>query len=210
MGTCAAGRGHPRRRSARVRPRRAGAPAPPWPLREAARVLGAGGLVAYPTEAVFGVGCDPWNPDAIRRLLALKRRPEAKGLILIAAEPGQLDGLVQTGGAAWAAACATWPGFVTWVLRAAPSAPPWLGVGRPRTLAVRVTAHPVAAGLCRAFGDALVSTSANLAGRPPARTVLAVRRAFPRGLDLIVHGPLGGEARPSPIRDAETGRTVRP
>jgi L-threonylcarbamoyladenylate synthase len=205
MGAGTAGRGYPRRR-----PARAGGPAPAWRLREAARVLGAGGLVAYPTEAVFGVGCDPWNPGALGRLLALKRRPEAKGLILIAADLRQLEVLVQTGGADWAAACATWPGFVTWVLRAAPSAPPWLGVGRPRTLAVRVTAHPVAAGLCRAFGSALVSTSANLSGRPPARTVLAVRRAFPRGLDLIVHGPLGGEARPSPIRDGETGRVVRP
>ena len=177
-------------------------------LRRAARILRAGGVVAYPTEAVYGIGCDPWDPEAVARILRLKRRPTAKGLIVIAAEPAQLAGLVETSAAGWVQACASWPGFVTWVLAAARSAPPWLTADRG-TLAVRITAHPVAASLCRAFGGPLVSSSANLSGRPPARSALAVRRAFPRGLDLVVPGQVGGEARPSPIIDGTTGKALR-
>ncbi len=180
----------------------------PHRLREAARWLLAGGVVAYPTEAVWGLGCDPDDVAAVGHVLDLKRRTSAKGLILIAADASQLEGWVETCGPAWAQACATWPGFVTWVLPTDPSAPPWLTGGRD-TLAVRVTAHPIAAALCRAFGGPLVSTSANLSGRPPARSALAVRRTFPTGIDLILSGALGGEPRPSPVIDGRTGRVLR-
>lgn len=164
--------------------------------------------MAYPTEAVYGLGCDPWNPGAVARLLALKRRFVAKGLILLAAEPRQLGSAVVAAGPAWQRARRTWPGFHTWLLPARSGLPRWV-IGRHRRVAVRVTAHPVAAALCRAFGRPLVSTSANLAGQPPARSAQAVRRAFPRGIDVVVPGEVGGEPRPSPIRDAVTGRTVR-
>ena len=177
-------------------------------LRRAARVLRAGGVVAYPTESVYGLGCDPRNAEAVARVLRLKGRSTAKGFILIAADPSQLAGLVQTSGQGWGLACATWPGFVTWALPAARSAPPWL-TGDRGTVAVRVTAHPVAKALCLAFGGPLVSTSANRSGRPPARSALGVRRTFPRGLDLIVPGALGTEPRPSPIIDGATGRPLR-
>lgn len=184
-------------------------PVSPFRLREAVRALRRGGVVAYPTEAVYGLGCDPGLPGAVAHLLTLKRRASLKGLILIAAETGQLEGWVSTRGEPWARACATWPGFVTWVLPAGPRARPWITGGRG-SVAVRVTAHPVAAALCRAFGGPLVSTSANLSGRPPARTALAVRRSFGRILDGILVGPLGDFPRPSPVVDGRTGRVLRP
>ena len=84
-------------------------PLSPFRLREAVRALRRGGVVAYPTEAVYGLGCDPHDPGAVARLLALKRRGSLKGLILIAAEAGQLEGWVCTWGQPWARACATWP-----------------------------------------------------------------------------------------------------
>lgn len=177
-------------------------------LHQAAGVVQGGGIIAYPTEAVFGLGCDPLNPRAVQRLLALKQRPKHKGLILIAAHYDQLQPFVADLDAKHMDVVqASWPGPVTWLLPAAPDLPDWLSGGRD-TLAVRVTAHPIAAGLCRVAGMPLVSTSANLAGRPPARTALQVRLRCP-GVDMIVPGVVGGAPRPSEIRDARSGRLLR-
>src|SRR5512134_2349746 len=143
-------------------------------LRHAVRSVRAGGVIAYPTEAVFGLGCDPANQAALKRLLAIKRRPIHKGVILIAACLEQfLSYLLPLDAEALAKVSSTWPGPVTWLIPARPNVPKWLR-GQHSTLAVRVTAHPLAAALCRLWGRPLVSTSANLSGRPPARTALAV------------------------------------
>lgn len=184
------------------------APACRFRLRRAARVLHRGGVVAYPTEAVFGLGCNPLDRGAVLRILAIKRRPMHKGLILIASRFAQLAPFVQPPDAALQARLdATWPGPVTWLLPAAPAAPTWLR-GQHASIAVRVTAHPLAAALCDAFGGAIVSTSANPSGRPPARTPLQVHRRCP-GIDLVLHGPTGGARRPTEIRDAGSGALVR-
>jgi L-threonylcarbamoyladenylate synthase len=168
-----------------------------------------GQIVAYPTEAVFGLGCDPGNEAAVRRLLSIKQRPLAKGLILIGADFHQLAPFVKPlDNAQRASLDATWPGPVTWLLPARDRVPLWLR-GHHDTIAVRVTAHPPAALLCQAWGGALVSTSANLSGRPPARTPLAVRRQLGARVDCIVPEPVGGGARPSEIRDLSSGRVVR-
>lgn len=178
-------------------------------LRIAARVVRAGGLIAYPTEAVYGLGCDPHDESAVKRLLALKQRSVCKGLILIAADFAQLEPFLQPLAPLDRARLdATWPGPHTWLIPARSTVPRWLR-GRHDTLAVRVTAHPLAAALCRACGQPLVSTSANLSGRPPARTALAVRRQFGRSLDVLLTGPLGTATKPTPIRELRTGRVVR-
>jgi L-threonylcarbamoyladenylate synthase len=178
-------------------------------LRRAARAIAKGGVVAYPTEAVYGLGCDPWNEAAVLRILAIKGRDPAKGLILIAADPGQLTPFVEAlPPDRMGEVLASWPGPHTWLMPIRPGTPRWLR-GRFDTLAVRVTAHPLAAGLCQAFAGAIVSTSANRAGHPPARTALQVRRQLPDGPDLILPGACGGADRPSSIRDGRTGRVLR-
>ena len=185
-------------------------PTPPslFKLRLAARALRDGAIVAYPTEAVFGLGCDPLNRAAVDRLLAIKQRPIHKGLILIASDPVQLAPFIETpGDTAQARLDASWPGPVTWLLPARPQTPRWLRGGHA-SIAVRVTAHPVAAALCRAFGGPIVSTSANLSRRPPARSALQVRLRCP-GTDLIVHGACGDADRPTTIRDALSGAVLR-
>jgi L-threonylcarbamoyladenylate synthase len=178
-------------------------------LRLAARCIDAGGILAYPTEAVYGLGCDPRDGDTVHRLLAIKRRSEHKGLILIASSFGQLRPFVESlDDRRMATVLATWPGPVTWLLPARAATPRWL-TGRHATLAVRVTAHPFAAALCEFSGRALVSTSANVSDRPPARTALQVRSALGSEVDLILTGRCSARAQPSTIRDGYTGGVIR-
>lgn len=175
-------------------------------------VLRQGGVIAYPTEAVFGLGCDPQNDTAISKLLALKQRAADKGLILIAADEQQLHpylDLSQINESIWRPVRASWPGHVTWLLPAAPSVSPLLRGVHP-TLAVRVTAHPLVRTLCTAFGGPLVSTSANLAGQPAAGNAGQVEQQFADRLDAVLLGETGGADQPSEIRDAMTGKILRP
>lgn len=181
----------------------------PFQLREAARAIQGGAVVAYPTEAVYGLGCDPLNRTAVQRLLAIKGRSMRKGLILIAADFNQLRPyLAPLSDDQLQRVQADWPGPITWVLPAAPALPAWLNGGRD-TVAVRVTAHPLAAALCRAADMPLVSTSANIAGSPPARSALQVRLHC-AGVDQVIAGRTGGRARPTEIRDLRTGQQLRP
>ncbi len=181
----------------------------PWLLRRATQVVRQGGIIAYPTEAVYGLGCDPFNPDAVYRLLDLKNRPEHKGLILISDSFERLAPLlVEIPLARLEAIRSTWPGPVTWVMPASSVVPNWLR-GRHTTLAVRVTAHPLASALCEAVGMPLVSTSANLSQHPPARSALQVRTRCENRVDFILHSAIGTQKKPTQIRDALSGRILR-
>ena len=180
-------------------------------LDDAAAVLHGGGVIAYPTEAVWGLGCDPFNANAVQRLLALKQRPATKGMIVIAATVEQVlphlhwDALPA---ARREEVIASWPGPVTWLLPCRPDVPDWLR-GEHDTLAVRITAHPVAAALCRVFDGAIVSTSANRAGEPPARRFGELSDPLLAGLAGHVAGETGDLAKPTVIRDARSGEIVR-
>lgn len=186
-------------------------------LARAVATLRAGGVIAYPTEAVFGLGCDPRCEAALRRMAAIKRRRFTKGLILIGAEGVHLEPFVRSDWLDWVerhlvSELRPSDPPVTWLLPAragAPGAVTGRRSGSGARVAVRITAHPIAAGLCRGFGGAIVSTSANTAAAPPARSALDARRRLGRRVDLVVPGPTGGHLRPSAIRDAETGRTLR-
>lgn len=178
---------------------------------DAASRLRTGAVLAYPTEAVWGLGCDPFDSAAVQRLLALKERPVDKGLILIAATRTQLEGLLDWDAvpAAWRAQVeASWPGPNTWVVPASPRVPPWIR-GAHAGVAVRVSAHPVVVALCEAFGGPLVSTSANPAGAPAPAALEALDAGLRARLDGIVDGVTGGLERPTVIRDAVTGDALR-
>ncbi len=179
-------------------------------LADTAAAIRAGGIVAYPTEGVWGLGCDPANRKAVELLIALKGRDVGKGLILLAAEEDQLTPWIEPFNPAMANRVrGTWPGPVTWIVPARSDCPAWLTGGRS-TVAVRITAHPPARALCVAAGTALVSSSANPSGQAPLKGPEEVRKAFGSALDAILEGPLGGLQGPTEIRDLQTGRILRP
>jgi L-threonylcarbamoyladenylate synthase len=186
------------------------APLSPWQLDQVRRHIRRGGVIAYPTEGVWGLGCDPWNNEAVARVLALKGRAMAKGLILVAGSIGQVNFLLQPLPAELGdRATEHWPGPVTCLLPDLDNQVPSQVKGRHRTIAVRVSAHPVVKALCDAADQPLVSTSCNPVGRPPARHPWQVRRYFPDDAVRLVHGALGGYRKPSRILDIATGQWLR-
>ncbi len=183
-----------------------------YPLRidRAASCLLKGGIVAYPTEGVWGLGCDPFNEEAVHQLLAIKQRPIEKGLILVAGSTKQIARLLKPlNSAQMKLLDESWPGPVTWLLPDAEQLiPSWIK-GKFASVAVRVSAHPPVVQLCSAFGGPLVSTSANPAAFPPARTKIRVATWFGDSIDYILPGKLGGQAGPSSIRDLATASVIR-
>jgi L-threonylcarbamoyladenylate synthase len=170
--------------------------------------LARGGVIAYPTESCYGLGCDPRNARAVARILRLKGRPRSKGLILIASGFAQLAPYLAPVGPELSSRFGEWwPGPYTLLLPAAADCPHWL-TGRHAKLAVRVTAHGEAARLCRALDMALVSTSANLAGKVMLKTARDCRRAFGRQV-LVLDGRIGKRRRPSTIIDPASGGILR-
>lgn len=177
----------------------------------AAALLRRGGVLAYPTEAVYGLGCDPRDQMAFERLFALKQRPPTQGVLLIAADFAQVEpyiDLAKVPGEVLAQVQASWPGPHTWIFPRTAAVPAWVA-GAHAGIALRVTAHAPAAALCRAYGGALVSTSANPHGSAPARSAQTVLEYFDGALDGVLEAPLGDQQRPTVIRDALSGAIIR-
>lgn len=181
----------------------------PWRIKLVVQRLLAGEVIAYPTEGVWGLGCLPENEEAVARILALKQRSWEQGLILAAGRIEDFDAYLagitdferQT-------LLAAWPGPVTFIVTDNGAAPVWIR-GHHDTVALRVSAHPMVAAICRQLGGPVVSTSANPSNRPAARTALRVRQYFPQGIDYIVPGDLGGGGGASEIRVLRTGEVLR-
>ena len=177
-------------------------------LKRAADVLLQGGVIAYPTEGVFGLGCLPDEFEALTRVLELKRRDAGKGVILIAANADQLKGWIDE--AARHSLPEPDPSYpVTWIAPPGPLVTPLLR-GVHEGIAVRLTTHPIARALCDAVELPLVSTSANISGSPPARNRFVLRRQFMQHVDYIVPGDCGPASGPSEIRDLLSGKVLRP
>ncbi len=174
----------------------------------AAEVLFGGGLIAYPTEGVFGLGCMPDDRVAVMRLVGLKRRDAGKGLILIASRPEQFDGWIDLPtGKSLPEPDPQHP--VTWILPPGPRVDPLLR-GAHTGIAVRLTTNPVAYAICDAVSSPITSTSANRSGKPVARNQFVLRRQFGALVDYVVPGNCGPASGPSEIRDYVSGKVLRP
>ena len=177
-------------------------------LKQAIITLNKGGVIAYPTEAVFGLGCMPLFQDSVFRILQLKHRAVEKGLILVASSIEQLEDYVHFENLPRIDQIRdSWPGPVTWLIPAKKKTPVWL-TGSHKTLAVRVSAHPIVNALCRELGP-IVSTSANPAGSEPAISTQEVLSYFGEELDYVIPADIRNNLSPTEIRDAQNGNIIR-
>ncbi len=179
-------------------------------LQLACRNLEQGKLIAYPTEAVWGLGCDPQNEKAVGRILRLKARPVYKGLILVAATREQFGKLLHgLSSKQQARLQASWPGHVTWLIPdPGQLIPEWIK-GSHQCVAVRVSTHPIVQQLCTLFGAPIVSTSANKTGAAEIRSRATLEETFGGSIDCIVSGELGRADKPSEMRDLISGKVIR-
>lgn len=170
----------------------------PQVLARAGELLARGGLVIFPTETLYGLAADHANPRALDRLAALKGRAETKPFPLILAQASEAQSLARDiPPQAQALMGRHWPGPLTLVLRARPGLHPRL-VSGSGGVGMRLSPHPVAAGLARALGRAITATSANLAGQPAAARPQDLDPALLAGADLLL------EAGPTPGGPAST------
>ena len=177
-------------------------------IEKAAMLIKQGEVIAYPTEAVFGLGCDPFNEQAVKQLFHVKHRPYEKGVILIAADVEQIRDMVELEGQPWQQQVETsWPGPITWVLPTKTSLPDWITGGRD-SVAIRVSNHPTVQALCLAYGGPIVSTSANISGQEPTRTYAEVSRQFASSV-YCIDAEVGNLDKPTQIWDAVTNQQLR-
>lgn len=175
-------------------------------------VFQQGGIIAYPTEAVFGLGCDPDNEQAIERLLNIKNRPKAKGLILLAANFAQLQPYIDYSdftAEERKLILSRWPDGITQLIKKQPNTSSFIS-GEFNTIAVRITSQPDVVALCNSVKKPIISTSANLSGQPPAKTWQEVEKNLANKVDFIIKGQTLGYSNPSRIINAISGETVRP
>ncbi|GJM11997.1 MAG: threonylcarbamoyl-AMP synthase [Pseudohongiella sp.] len=172
--------------------------------------LRQGDVIAYPTEAVWGLGCDPFNEAAVSTILRLKSRPVEKGLILVAGEIEAFEPLLrELSDEQIATLTASWPGHITWIVPDPKHVTPnWIR-GSHQSVAIRVSNHPVVQALSSGFAGPIVSTSANEAGEKEIRSRLILEEKFADSIAGIVEGELGQDGAPSEIRDLVSGETLR-
>jgi L-threonylcarbamoyladenylate synthase len=176
-------------------------------IKQTIKVLRQGGIILYPTEGVYGLGCDPFNETAVLRLLKIKRRNVNKGLILIATNWQQVKDLLKINIEQCAASKkSNYP--TTWVLPATKKAPRWI-TGKFNSIAIRVTSHPMAKKICQKFGGPIVSTSANLTKKAPVKNLKQVDKKIICNIDFVVHGRVGNLGKPTRICDIERAEILR-
>ena len=173
-------------------------------------LFNAGAVFAYPTEAVYGLGCDPTNGQAVTKLFQLKLRPREKGVILIADHWDKVESYVDIERleiATLSSVLDSWPSFTTYLLPKSKRAPSWI-TGDSPYVAIRLTSHPVVCALCATVNSALVSTSANLSGQEAVKKPCELQATFGQRV-IYIAGELGGENSPSAIYNALTGELIR-
>ena len=178
-------------------------------IKQAQKVVRRGGIIAYPTEAVYGLGCDPLNRQSVARIARIKSRNQDKRFILIASSVAQLKMFCDVENQAFSERIGdTWPGPTTWIFPALDTCPHWL-CDSAMTIAVRVSSHPTVIALCNQCNSALISTSANLSGKPPACSAEQVQSIFGNAVDYVVDGFVEGHTRPTRMLNVVDGQVVR-
>ena len=177
-------------------------------IRYASHQIQQGGVIAYPTETVYGLGCDPLNADAINTLCQLKQRDINKGLILLSSSLELLEDYIQPLNQQDQQKIAKVQQPTSWIVDKSATTPDWL-TGKHDTIVIRITSHPVVKKLCRHLGYPLVSSSANTRGNKPALNALQLRRYFHNELDALIISSETSSGQPSTIRRLHDDHMIR-
>lgn len=170
-----------------------------------------GKVIVYPTESVYGFGCDPMQPLAVEKIIALKNRASHKGFILIISKIAQLTPYIDWDKIAdsdWGVVEKSWPGPVTWILPAKQSVNALL-LGSNQTIAIRMSSHPIAKALCDTMNGAIVSTSVNHSEQAPLMQPDIIQSQFSDDISGIVTGSLGTQSKPSWVIDFASQTVLR-
>ena len=179
-----------------------------WARQQVTKIVSAGGVIACPTEAVWGLSCDPFNKQAVDKVRKLKQRKKDKGFILVAETPFQFAALIKhLTVEQQKEILASWPGANTWLVPHHNLIPEWIS-GDSDKVALRVTAHPLLSRLCSELGP-LLSTSANISGTTAAKNLLKARCYFKNNVDYYCSGQTLANKTPSVIKDICSGKTIR-
>ena len=177
-------------------------------IRHAAHVIRYGGIIAYPTDTIYGLGCDPYNADAVASINDIKQRPRNKQFILLAGHTDQVAPLVELDkDQQHKITRASEP--TSWVIEARPSAPGWL-ISEQGTITIRISQQHDVQRLCQALGQAIISTSANPSGKPPARNSLELHKYFHHSVDVILASHKMLAASPSKVVRLCDNHVIRP
>jgi len=170
--------------------------------------LKSGGIIAYPTEAVYGIGCDPYNKNSVKKITQIKKRESRKSYILVASELSQLSNLININSLS-EEVLNSWPGHNTWLIKPKKNIPSWLMDNENGLIAIRVSSHPEIVELCQFFKNPIISTSANISGNKILKNHHDVEKIFGSYLDYLVLGNVGEHPEPSIIKDMKTGKVIR-
>lgn len=177
-------------------------------IRLAAHLVNQGGVIIYPTETIYGLGCSPYYSTAIRRINRLKQRKNKAGLILLASDIRQLEPLIEKKDFLKLTGVINTDKPTSWIVKAANNTPGWL-MAEDGTIAVRITSHPVTKQLCQQAGSAIISTSANISGKKPAENALELAQNFGGRVDYILTTDISGTGQASTIKRLADLSTIR-
>ena len=171
-------------------------------ISEAVRVIRTGGIILYPTDTVYGLGCDPFNEHALRKLFDLKGRQEEKGVLLLVPDSSWVSRLGVISPIAAELMECLWPGPVTMLFEPLPVAPEGV-LGKGGKIGIRYPENRFLRSWLEALGSPIVSTSANLSGQPAPSTLSGIRELFEGKVDLLVEAGEPTLSRPSTVVDLE-------
>ena len=177
-------------------------------IEHAVKTVKSQGVIAYPTEGVWGLGCDPFSRSAVSKILDLKKRSVDRGLLLAATDIGQFEPFLEGLERKYHEELdRDWPGPITYLVPDNGSAPRWV-VGKHKTLGLRVSDHSLIKTLCALTGP-LVSTSANISGLPAIKSADEIEEVFDQEIDYVLDGELGNLGKPTQIKNILTGEVLR-
>ena len=174
----------------------------------AIKLLSDGGVIGYPTEAVFGLGCDPWNEKAVVKISNIKNRNSKKPFLLVASSINQLTNLVDIN-IITEKAKSTWPGHTTWLIPAKKDVPCWLTDKDTGLIGIRISDHPVINRICDKLQSPIISTSANISGDKNIKDQKVFISEFQNKVDYLIEGNIGNYCNPSIIINMITNESIR-